>query len=217
MCVRVCIYNAWISCGEKIKMSARPTHFHSHLSADLAVAARTASHQPRCPLLCLQTANNFIRFPNPPSTQTLRVLLIHPVQSGHSRSLYHITAARKQPLLLGIRCSNNTGCLGFDLADSKSTFGRLFSERLNFKRVAWWLNSPQEMLSHPLPGGMEVRGWSGALRGCALYSLPGDLLFKGRQLELSTGWCWGEDLPPLLFPTSLLLKLIVSLASFWCL
>ncbi len=111
MCVRVCICNAWISCGEKIRISARPTHFHSHLSADLAIATRAASHQPCCPLLCIQTANNSIRLSQPPSTQTQQVLLIHPAQSVLIRSPYHITGAGKQPLLLGIRCSNNTVCL----------------------------------------------------------------------------------------------------------
>lgn len=179
---------------------------------------RPALHPTSRAALCSASRHPTISstYPTPPPPKHWSATYSVPLNSTVSLGLYHITATSKQPLLLGIRCSNNTGCLGFDLAESKSAFGCLFSERLNFKRVAWWLNSPQEMLSHPLPGGMEVRGWSGALRGCALYSLPCDLLFKGRQLELSTGWCWGEDLPPLLFPTSLLLKLIVSLASFWC-
>lgn len=154
MCVRVCICNAWISCGEKIKMSTRPTHFHSHLSADLAVVARTASHQPRCPLLCFQTANNFIHLPNPPHPNTASATYSSSTVRPLILSLYHITATGKQPLLLGIRYSNNTGCLGFDLAESKCTFGCLFSERLNFKRSLDGLTVPKRCCLIP-----SLEGW----------------------------------------------------------
>lgn len=52
----------------------------------------------------------------------------------------------------------------------------------------------------PVDGSMATQGWFPSLpcweehRGCALYSLLPDLLFKGCQLELSGAWCRGEDL-----------------------
>lgn len=128
MCVRVCIYNARISCGERIKMNAQPTHFHSHLSADLAVATCTDQ-----PCSCFQTASNFIPFPQPPphpniASATYSSIAARQAYSSRVHSTSRQPSAGTQPPLLRIRCSNNTGCLGFDLAESKSTFRRLFSE-----------------------------------------------------------------------------------------
>lgn len=111
-------------------------------------------------MLCFQTASNSIPYPQPPphpniASATYSSIAVRQAYSSRVHSTSRQPSASTQPPLLRIRCSNNTGCLGFDLAES-----------IYFQTpILWILKGPLDGLTVPkrccLIPSLEGWRWGG--------------------------------------------------------